>query len=149
MNRRDALATLGAIALTPAAALAAAPPPAKAPPPPAAKPGPDTKALAEAADKCADAGEECIEHCITMLSNGDKSMTDCYAAVRAMEPVCEALEQLAKLNSAHLKAYAAVCAKVCRDCEKACKPHAEMHPPCKACMDACAKCASECEKAAA
>ena len=145
MNRREAITTLGALTVAPAAFAAAAPPPAKAPPAAAL----DTKALAAAADGCTDVGEECVEHCIFMLSNGDKSMTDCFAAVRAMVPTCEALEALAKLNNPNLKAYAAVCAKVCRDCEKACKPHADKHPPCKACMDACAKCASECEKAAA
>ena len=144
MNRRDALTTLGAIAFTPAAALAAAPP-AKAAPPAAAI---DTKALAEAAHGCVHAAEDCIEHCIQMLSNGDKSMTDCYAAVRAMKPTCEALAELAKLNNPNLKAFAATCAKICRDCEKACKAHTE-HAPCKACMDACAKCAGLCEKAAA
>src|SRR5437764_11361411 len=96
MNRREALTTLGAVALTPAVALAAAPAaaPAKAP----AAAAIDTKALAAAADACTDAAEDCIEHCITMLSNGDKSMTECFAAVRAMKPTCEALEELAKLN---------------------------------------------------
>jgi Cys-rich four helix bundle protein (predicted Tat secretion target) len=142
MNRRDALTTLGALAITPATALAAAPA-AKGP----AK-EPDYKALAEAAHACIHAAEECIDHCITMLSNGDKSMADCFAAVRQMKPMCEALEELAHLKSAHVKAHAALCAKVCRECEKACKPHAE-HPPCKACMEACARCATECEKAAA
>ncbi|MBK7857475.1 MAG: Csp1 family four helix bundle copper storage protein [Archangiaceae bacterium] len=146
MNRREALTTLSAVALSPALALAAAPP-AKAAP--AAAAALDTKALAAAARGCIEAGDECVEHCITMLSNGDKSMSDCFAAVRAMLPTCHGLEQLAKLNNANLKAYAAVCAKVCRDCEKACKVHADKHPPCKACMDACAKCATECEKAAA
>lgn len=144
MNRRDALSTLGVLSLTPAAALAAAP---AAKPAPAAA-GPDAKALAEAAHGCIRAAEECIDHCITMLSMGDKSMSDCFNAVRAMKPMTEALEQLAKLKSPHLKAHAALCAKVCRDCEKACKPHTE-HPPCKTCMEACAKCATECEKAAA
>lgn len=148
MNRRDALTSLGgaaaALALT-RSAFAGEPKatPAKGAPAAAAV---DTKALAEAADACADAAEDCIEHCIAMLSSGDKSMADCFAAARAMKPVCEALENLAKLNSPHLKAYAAVCAKLCRDCEKACKPHADMHAVCKTCMDACAKCAALCEK---
>ncbi len=142
-NRRDALTTLGALALTPTAVLAAAPPAAaKAPPV-------DPKVLAEAAEGCVDAGKDCIEHCIAMLTAGDKSMTDCYAAVRAMKPMCEALEALAKLNSPHLKAHAANCAKVCRDCEKACKPHAAEMAECKACMESCAKCAGLCEKVAA
>jgi Cys-rich four helix bundle protein (predicted Tat secretion target) len=148
MNRREALTTLGAVVLTPAATAlaAAAPPPAKAN---ASAKAIDTKALVASAKACIDAGDECAEHCINMLSSGDKSMAECFAAVQAMLPVCQGLEKLAKLNNANLKQYAAVCAKVCRDCEKACKPHADQMAPCKACMDACAKCASECEKAAA
>ena len=142
LNRRDALTTLGALAFTPAAALAAAPAAAKAPPV-------DLKVLADTAEACVDAGKDCIEHCIAMLSTGDKAMADCYAAARAMKPMCEALEALAKLNSPHLKAHAALCAKVCRDCEKACKPHAAEMAECKACMESCAKCAGLCEKVAA
>ncbi|MBL8956104.1 MAG: Csp1 family four helix bundle copper storage protein [Myxococcaceae bacterium] len=142
-NRRDALTTLGALALTPATALAAAPAAA------AKAPAVDLKVLADTAEVCVDAAKDCIEHCIAMLSTGDKSMADCYAAVRAMKPMCEALEALAKLNSPHLKAHAATCAKTCRDCEKACKPHAAEMAECKACMEACGKCAALCEKVAA
>jgi Cys-rich four helix bundle protein (predicted Tat secretion target) len=144
MNRRDVLSTLsGAAVLGLAHSAVGAAPAAKAAPAPL-----DTKAMQAAAEACTAAGKACMDHCITMLSNGDKSMVDCFAAARAMVPVCEALTSLAKLNNANLKAYAAVCAKVCRDCESACKPH-DKHPPCKACMEACAKCAAECEKAAA
>ena len=141
INRREVIAFSSAALLTPASVLAAAP--AK----PAANAPVDAKALVDSGSRCIAAAEECMEHCITMLSNGDKSMAECFAAVRAMKPVTEGLVALAKLNSSHLRAYAQLCAKVCRDCEKACKPHADMHATCKACMDSCAKCASACEKA--
>ena len=65
-----------------------------------------------------------------------------------MMPLCEALTTLARMNSPHTKALAAVCAKVCRDCEATCKKHSQHHAECKACMDSCAACATECEKLA-
>jgi Cys-rich four helix bundle protein (predicted Tat secretion target) len=139
MNRRQAVTALGA-AVVATNALAQAKTPAPAP---AGK----TPSLAATARACIEAGEECFEHCVNMLSHGDNTMGDCFAAVRQMLPVCVTLEGLAKLNSARLKAYAAVCAQYCRDCEKACKPHAATMAVCKTCMDACAACAAACEKA--
>src|SRR5581483_5086996 len=88
-----------------------------------------------------------LERCVHMLRHGDHLLADYFPAVRQMLPVCEGLEQLARLNSPHLKQYAAVCAVYCRDCEKACKPHAAQMAVCKTCMDACAACAAACEKA--
>jgi Cys-rich four helix bundle protein (predicted Tat secretion target) len=140
MNRREAVTALGSVVI---ASGALAQSKDKAAPAPAAKP----VSLAATARACADAGDECQDHCINMLSSGDKSMADCFAAVRQMLPVCNTLEQLARLNSPHLKAYAAVCATYCRDCEKACKPHAAQMAVCKTCMEACAACAAACEKA--
>src|SRR4051812_42914339 len=107
MNRRQAVTALGA-AVVATNALAQKPPAAPAAP---AKP----PSLAATARACIEAGQECIDHCANMLSKGDTSMADCFAAVRAMLPVCEGLEQLARMNNSHLKAYAAVCAAVCRD----------------------------------
>jgi Cys-rich four helix bundle protein (predicted Tat secretion target) len=106
-------------------------------------------ALYEAALACLRAGQICLDHCVRTLSTGDKSMAECAATVRAMLPLCEATAELALQRSAHLKALAAVCAKACRDCEAACKKHANHHAECKACMESCQKCAEECEKAAA
>lgn len=107
------------------------------------------QALLDAALECIKAGETCLDHCVRTLSTGDKSMAECAATVRAMLPTCHALADLTRLNSAHLKALAAVCAKVCRDCEAACKKHQNHHAECKACMESCQKCAAECEKVAA
>jgi Cys-rich four helix bundle protein (predicted Tat secretion target) len=105
--------------------------------------------LLAAALECLKAGEACLDHCVRSLSTGDKSMAECAGTVRAMLPMCRALTDLTRLNSTHLKALAAVCAKVCRDCEAACKKHQNHHAECKACMESCQKCATECEKAAA
>jgi Cys-rich four helix bundle protein (predicted Tat secretion target) len=146
MNRRDAISSLGGAAVFALASNALAQAkatPANSPAPAAPK---NNDALLAAAEACTDAGEECFDHCVNMLSRGDTSMAECFATVRMMLPTCTALEALVRGNSPHLKTFAAACAKICRDCEKACKKHASEHPPCKACMDACAKCAAECEK---
>src|SRR5207302_1574140 len=124
MNRREAVTALGAVVVASNALAQAKGAPAAAPP---AK----TPSLAQTARACVEAGNECFDHCVNMLSHGDNTMAECFAAVRQMLPVCEGLEQLAKLNSPHLKQYAAVCATYCRDCEKACKPHAAQMAVCK------------------
>lgn len=105
--------------------------------------------LLDAALECLRAGGTCLDHCVRTLSTGDKSMAECAATVRAMLPLCQAVADLTRLNSPHLKALAAVCAKVCRDCEASCKKHQNHHAECKACMESCQRCALECEKAAA
>ena len=148
MTRRDAVtvAASGAAVLS----LAALAQPKGAPPAKDAKAAPAVnQALLDAAMDCVRAGEACLDHCIRSLSTGDKSMAECAGTVRAMLPMCRALIEFNRLGSAHLKALAALCAKVCRDCEKACEKHANHHAECKACMESCQKCAAECEKAAA
>lgn len=162
MNRRDALIStaLGtaAVSLT---ALAQAPAPAPKAPPPAPKGAAPTaggkpgtppsgieahKEVYEAALDCVRKGQECLDHCVRSLSTGDKMMAECAGTVRAMLPLCEAVAELARLDSKHLAALAAVCAKACRDCEAACKKHAGHHAECKACMESCRACATACEK---
>jgi Cys-rich four helix bundle protein (predicted Tat secretion target) len=150
MNRRDVIiSAAGSVAALSFAALAeqakgAAPAAAAAP----AKYEYNTE-LFDAARDCLRTGLICLDHCVRSLSTGDKMMAECAATVRAMLPLCEATSALALQNSAHLKALAAVCAKACRDCEAACKKHANHHAECKACMDSCGKCAAACEKVAA
>ncbi|MDP1823524.1 MAG: Csp1 family four helix bundle copper storage protein [Archangium sp.] len=149
MNRRDALKTTAAAgAVLSFAALAADPVKADA-----AKAATKPSGIAahkdvyEAALACVRAGQECLDHCVRSLSTGDKMMAECAGTVRAMLPLCAAVAELSMLDSAHLKALAAVCAKACRDCEAACKKHSGHHAECKACMESCAKCAAACEKA--
>lgn len=64
-----------------------------------------------AALACIKAGEECLDHCVRSLSTCDKMMAECAGTVRAMLPLCHAVVGLARLDSPHLKATAAVCAK--------------------------------------
>jgi Cys-rich four helix bundle protein (predicted Tat secretion target) len=114
-----------------------------------AHPWTQNTALIDAAAECVKAGEICQEHCFTHLRAGDKSMAKCSETVSTMLPMCRALEELAIQGSPHLKAHAAVCARVCRDCEAACKVHASHHEACKRCMETCQRCAAACEKYAA
>ena len=118
----------------------------KAAPAPAAATG-GYATLVAAAQDCLKTGAVCEEHCVATLSKGDTSMAECLGTVRAMLASCEALAALGIMGSGHTKAFAAVCAKVCRDCEAACKKHENHHAECKACMESCAKCAAACEKA--
>jgi Cys-rich four helix bundle protein (predicted Tat secretion target) len=152
MNRRDVLTTAaGSLAVLSSLSAFADGPKAAATPDagaPVAE-GPANAALYESALGCLRAGEICLQHCIKSLSAGEKMMVECAGTVRAMLPLCEALSKLALQNSPHLKALAAVCAKACRDCEAACKKHANHHAECKGCYESCTKCATECEKFAA
>jgi Cys-rich four helix bundle protein (predicted Tat secretion target) len=107
------------------------------------------RALVDAAADCAKAGDVCLEHCFTLLRNGDKSIAKCSATVAQMIPMCRALEALAIQDATELKAHAATCAKVCRECEAACKVHASHHAQCKRCMETCQHCAAACDKVAA
>ncbi|MCU0696055.1 MAG: four-helix bundle copper-binding protein [Myxococcaceae bacterium] len=152
MTRRDAVTmAAGGVAVLGLSAMAQGKgaPPAKDPKAEPKAAWVINEALLAAALECLKAGETCLDHCVRSLSTGDKSMAECAATVRAMLPMCEAVADLTRLNSTHLKALAAVCAKVCRDCEAACKKHQNHHAECKACMESCQKCAAECEKAAA
>lgn len=87
---------------------------------------------------CIEAGNTCMQHCLTLLASGDKSLGDCATAVHQMLAVCNAMTVLVASGTRHLKAAAALCVDVCGDCEKACRVHAEHHAQCKACADACA-----------
>jgi Cys-rich four helix bundle protein (predicted Tat secretion target) len=101
--------------------------------------------LIASAFACIQVGQACQQHCLTMLSKGDTSLAECAATIAAMLPACEALAELAVQGSPRLKAMAAVCALLCRDCEKACRKH-EAHAICKQCAEACAGCAAQCDK---
>lgn len=133
MTRREVvLAGVGVVALdaVPRAAAAEAP----------ASPG-----LIASAFACIQVGQACQQHCLTMLSKGDTSLAECAATIAAMLPACEALAELAVQGSPRLKAMAAVCALLCRDCEKACRKH-DVHAICKQCGEACAACAAQCDR---
>ncbi len=109
---------------------------------------PNFKSLIDSAEKCAATGRDCLAECIRTLSKGDTMMADCANTVRAMLPLCDAVAALARMNSPHLKAVAAICAKACRECEVSCQKHAGHHAECKACQESCKACAAECDKLA-
>ena len=145
MNRREAMTSVAAAgAVLSFTALADGPKDAKVAVTPSGIAA--HKEVYEAALECLRVGRECLDHCIRNLSMGDKMMAECAGTVRAMLPLCQAVVDLAVLDSKHFKALAAVCAKACRDCEAACKKHSGHHAECKACMESCNRCAAACEK---
>jgi Cys-rich four helix bundle protein (predicted Tat secretion target) len=106
-------------------------------------------AIVDAAADCIKSGEVCLEHCLEALRLGDASMVRCSKTVSAMLPMCRTILALAVQDATHLREAARVCAKICRDCEVACKEHAEHHEACRRCFESCRRCAEACEKAAA
>ena len=111
--------------------------------------GPANKALLAAAADCVRTGQVCIDHCLELFAEGDKSTAACARSVNQLVPVCEALQELAALNSKYLARYARVALDMCKDCEDECRKHEKEHQACKDCADACAACAKECQKIAA
>ena len=97
---------------------------------------------------CVSAGEVCVNHCLTMLSQGDRSFTACARIVNDLIAVCTALRSLAAQNSSFVAKYARLTAEVCKACETECRKFEKDHAECKACADACAACIAECAKAA-
>jgi len=109
----------------------------------------DSNPLIEVATSCVKTGEICRQHCVDLLSSGDKSLAECLKSVNEMLTMCKALLELSAQKSSHLAKFAAICEDVCKTCEKACRVHEAHHPPCKNCAEACVRCASECAKIAA
>ena len=133
ISRRELLLGLGA-----AAAVAVATPAI------AAMPGHDHSkhsaqqpAVLDATNVCVDKGERCIAHCLVSFQEGDTELAVCAAKVHEMRAICGAFSYLLAANSSYASDYAAICARVCEDCEKECRKHEE-HVECKACAIACA-----------
>lgn len=103
-------------------------------------------ALAGAAARCVDAGDECLQHCLDMLSAGDGTLADCAREVRQMVAVCAGAGPMAYAGGRRLAAFARLCADVCSDCEKACRKHEAEHDVCKRCAEACARFIAEAKK---
>lgn len=105
------------------------------------------KLIAAAAD-CALKANICLQHCLVLLGQGDKSMAACAQSSSQAAAICAALQQLASAESKHLPQLAKVAMDICKECEEECKK-TEKHPECKACKEACAACYEECRKIAA
>jgi Cys-rich four helix bundle protein (predicted Tat secretion target) len=105
------------------------------------------KLIAAAAD-CVLKANICLQHCIVLLGEGDKTMAACAQSSSQVIAMCTALEQMAAAESKHLPQLAKVCMDVCKACEEECKK-TEKHPECKACKESCAACYKECKAIAA
>jgi Cys-rich four helix bundle protein (predicted Tat secretion target) len=93
--------------------------------------------MLDATNTCVDKGERCIAHCLVSFQEGDLELANCAAKVHEMRAICGAFSYLLAANSSYVSDYAAICARVCEDCEKECRKHEE-HIECKACANACA-----------
>jgi Cys-rich four helix bundle protein (predicted Tat secretion target) len=104
--------------------------------------------LVAAAANCVQKGQVCLNHCLTLLGEGDKDMAACSKSVSQMLVMCRALQQLANQESSYLPRLAAIARDACKQCEEECKKHADKHEACKACGESCATCLKECKKIA-
>ena len=104
--------------------------------------------LAATAHACLASGEDCLRHCGELLAEGDKSLGQCNKAVLNMLALCTAVSRVASYRTAEaarIRALAAVCGDICRDCSAACKPHVAHHAPCRECFEHCEACAEACD----
>ena len=104
--------------------------------------------LIEATSDCVLKAQICVQHCIVLLGEGDKSMAACAKSASQVEAMCAALQKLAATDAKTLPQMAKLAMEVCKDCEDECKK-TDKHPECKACGEACAACYKECKKIAA
>ena len=153
MNRRDMLASLGAIALAAGTGVASAHEKGEAKKSDLHAGHGDmgshkNQALIDAADDCSKKGAICINHCFSSFAAGDTSLAACAKTVTEAIAVCDALVTAAALESKNLPALAKASAQFCKDCEDECRKHEKKHMTCKDCADACAKCLAECKKIA-
>jgi Cys-rich four helix bundle protein (predicted Tat secretion target) len=144
MERRDFIATLGAVAAAASVSSALAEEKPKLAHHHPAK----YKALSEAAAKCVLEGNNCLRHCFGMLSMDDSSMAACTTATFDTIAACSALETLSAVNSTFTPAMAKTVAGICAACKKECDKFPEV-AECNAMGAACKTCEEECHKIAA
>ena len=97
---------------------------------------------------CLKDGQACVDHCFTLLKDGDTSIAKCAETVTEMLVMCDGLSKMASYRSPHLKDFAKVCAAVCKDCKKECEKHSDKHAECKQCAESCGDCIDACENIA-
>jgi len=103
----------------------------------------------DTANACVTSGEICIAHCQQLMAKGDATLSRCLGTALEMVAACRAFATLASYNSTRTKKMAAICAELCRECEKACREHEGHHKICRECAESCAACAKECDKVSA
>jgi Cys-rich four helix bundle protein (predicted Tat secretion target) len=106
------------------------------------------KALEESSARCVATGNDCLRHCLGMLSMNDTSMSGCTDSAYQLVDACGALQTLASVNSTHVPAFAKAVGEICAACQKECEKFPAI-AECTACGAACKTCADECRKASA
>lgn len=105
------------------------------------------QSLIDTATDCVKKGHACLSHGIHLWTQGEnKGMAICAMRVSEMIAACEAIEQLALSDSAHLVKMAKVVMDICQDCEKECRKFEKEHVQCKQAADSCDACYKECKK---
>lgn len=66
---------------------------------------PKYKALEESSAKCVSTGEDCLRHCLGMMSMKDTSMAACADSIVQLVAACCALQTLAAVNSKFTAAF--------------------------------------------
>jgi Cys-rich four helix bundle protein (predicted Tat secretion target) len=130
ITRRDLMVAGAAAVAAQALAARAADAPASS--------GDPAQVFTRAAAECVYAGEACMQHCLTLLASGDKTLGECASMVNQMLAVCRAVGPIADAKGKYIRSVARLCLEVCTDCERVCRQHAEQHAICKTCADACA-----------
>jgi Cys-rich four helix bundle protein (predicted Tat secretion target) len=142
MKRRELIAAVGSLALAALPSKAVAQSAGEMHPP-------KYTALEESTSKCVATGEDCLRHCLAMMSMKDTSMAACANMVVQLIAACRALQTLASVNSTFTPAFAKDVSAVCAACEKECRKFYDKYTVCKTCADACKACADDCRKVAA
>jgi Cys-rich four helix bundle protein (predicted Tat secretion target) len=143
MERRDFITVIGAAAAIGAASQALAQGAGGASMHPA-----KYKALQESSGRCVATGNDCLRHCLGMLTMKDVSMAACTDSAYQLVAACSALQSLAAVNSTHLAAFAKAVGEICIACQKECDKFPDI-AECSACGVACKACAEECRKVSA
>jgi len=101
--------------------------------------------LIQTTGDCIQKGQLCIDHCLMLLADGDKEMAACARSVHQMLALCTALQQLASYQSKQVKAVALIAMDMCKECEDECRKHEKKHAVCHDCAEACAACSKACK----
>lgn len=105
------------------------------------------ESLAEIANACALACENCLTASLNHAAHGMTDMLACARLARECAALCRATATLAAAQSSRLADLSRVCAACCDECSAQCGSHREHEPACAACADACARCAEACRAA--
>ncbi|UCZ55390.1 four-helix bundle copper-binding protein [Bacillus shivajii] len=95
----------------------------------------------EALEDCVRACNQCYDACLE--EEHIDHMRECIRTDRECADFCTLTLKAITTNSPFLKDMLALCAKICRACEKECSKHDHDH--CKVCAEACHTCAELCE----